>query len=626
MGHHKLRKMKVTDGFLGGLEVKFSDGLICIIGGRGSGKTTILELLRFALNCLRRNDSGSSATSRFKSLVESNLGRGTVEVEFETREGLIYIVERRVGEDPIVRNQDGDVVDPTILSSGNLIDAAIFSQNEVEEIALRPGYLRDVLDRFCSPDLTSINRQLEQLKSSLQRNASELVQIYTKTEESKETLKDLPDLEIQLNALNVDLKKAKLAPDVQAASKRKSLRTQESSLISRIRPPLRDAHTPLQQAAIGDFEVFFTEEVLKGPNGEIFQTLQKALLDGRGKFSAALQKALEILETMTMATEEAEGRMKSAHLPQEAAYQDILKKMKENQDKLKERDRLSKKAAELLALKEETQRVAKRVEELRKERRRLLSEFSAQMEARFRVREDVTRRLTAQLSDTIRIRVDQGADREIFRQFLVDRRDKQVLPHYTKPINKVINNFSPIGLAVLVESKDIEELATEADIEERYATGLLTSLGDDLKTRYELESIELDDVPSIELFVGNEWRVSSRLSTGQMCSVVLPLLLLESVVPLVVDQPEDNLDNRFVTENVVDMIVQNRERRQMLFITHNPNIPVLGLAEQVIVMDSSDGRGMVLDQGGVDKMKDQIIDLLEGGEKAFQARKEQYGW
>jgi len=111
-----------------------------------------------------------------------------------------------------------------------------------------------------------------------------------------------------------------------------------------------------------------------------------------------------------------------------------------------------------------------------------------------------------------------------------------------------------------------------------------------------------------------------------MCSVVLPLLLLEAVAPLLVDQPEDNLDNRFVTDLLIEQIRSNRDRRQMILITHNPNIPVLGFADQVIAMRSDGERGWVESQGNTDAMKGMIIELLEGGEKAFQARKEKYGW
>jgi DNA repair ATPase RecN len=629
MSHHKIRRLNVTDGFLGGLDVTFKDGLICLIGGRGSGKTTILELLRYALNRQPHEDGARKAASkRFRTLIEANLGRGAVEVEFETQDGIVYHVERRVGEDPIVSDANGETLDSAILDSGIQIDAAIFSQNEVEEIAMKPDYLRDVLDRFCTRELTDIQRRIEQTKSALQRNSSEVVQLSIKSGENREALKNLPELETRLQALNEELKEAKLPANVEAAAKLKSLRTQESAALTRIKPALEDATetlAPLQNTLIGEFKQVFSEDVLNGPNGAIFQDLRQAMLTGVDKFRNGIKQAEEALAAMTEAGLSAVAMLKKAQMPQESAYQDLLKQSAEHQQRLRERDKLAKQVAQLHTAKEEADRIEKRLGELAKERKRLLADYSSEVEARFRLRESVAEDLTSQLSDTIRVKVAQGADREAYRQFLVKYRDPSIR-EYNPSITKIVNSLSPVDLAALVESRKAEELAVEAEIDERFALGVLNGLAADLRSRFELELITLDDVPSIELFVCNEWRVSSRLSTGQMCSVVLPLLLLDSVAPLVIDQPEDNLDNRFVTDNVAEMVARNQDRRQMIFITHNPNIPVMGQASQVVVMDASDGKGEKVGEGSVDEMKDKIIELLEGGERAFQARREKYGW
>lgn len=77
------------------------------------------------------------------------------------------------------------------------------------------------------------------------------------------------------------------------------------------------------------------------------------------------------------------------------------------------------------------------------------------------------------------------------------------------------------------------------------------------------------------------------LSTGQKCNTILPILLLDSDNPLSIDQPEDNVDNSFVFDSVVKNVRQVKRRRQLIFVTHNPNIPVLGGAEKVVVLDSN---------------------------------------
>ena len=83
-----------------------------------------------------------------------------------------------------------------------------------------------------------------------------------------------------------------------------------------------------------------------------------------------------------------------------------------------------------------------------------------------------------------------------------------------------------------------------------------------------------DDLPS--------WHSLDELSTGQKATAVLLLLLLESDAPLIVDQPEDDLDNRFITDGVVPKMREEKRRRQFVFSTHNANIPVLGDAELIL--------------------------------------------
>jgi len=98
---------------------------------------------------------------------------------------------------------------------------------------------------------------------------------------------------------------------------------------------------------------------------------------------------------------------------------------------------------------------------------------------------------------------------------------------------------------------------------------------------FDIEIVELLDLPRIELLDGDAYKDSTMLSTGQKCTTILPILLLESESPLLIDQPEDNLDNRFIYETVVKSVSEMKAKRQLLFVTHNPNIPVLGDAEKV---------------------------------------------
>ena len=184
--------------------------------------------------------------------------------------------------------------------------------------------------------------------------------------------------------------------------------------------------------------------------------------------------------------------------------------------------------------------------------------------------------------------------------------------------------FLPGELAQLVANNDYAAFVQRVSFDEDRARKVMDALKAS-GTHYTIETVDLDDRPCIELLDGETFKESTQLSTGQRCTTILPILLTQSERPLLIDQPEDNLDNAFVYDTIVKALQTVRGSRQVIFVTHNPNIPVLGEAERVFVF-SSDGRHATLKQvGTVDDCKDQIERILEGGREAFLQRKARYG-
>ena len=91
---------------------------------------------------------------------------------------------------------------------------------------------------------------------------------------------------------------------------------------------------------------------------------------------------------------------------------------------------------------------------------------------------------------------------------------------------------------------------------------------------------------------------------------------------ILIDQPEDDLDNKVIYDEVISSIIEKKPHTQFLFATHNANIPVLGDAEKVLVIEFQDTK-IDVSQGNIDlnTTHKQIVDIMEGGTEAFKRRK-----
>jgi hypothetical protein len=168
------------------------------------------------------------------------------------------------------------------------------------------------------------------------------------------------------------------------------------------------------------------------------------------------------------------------------------------------------------------------------------------------------------------------------------------------------------------------------------AQTILQKLGEP-SVRFALERATLYDLPRLQVSReisdgkgGKRYLVRdfAKLSLGQQQSVLLALMLSsDSDRPLIIDQPEDNLDGEFIYATLVPVLRRAKERRQVIIVTHNPNVAVLGDAEQIIVMKAMNDRGEIVARGSVDHVatRDAACAILEGAREAFLRRAKMYG-
>jgi len=621
---HRIRSIAVMGGFLDGARFDLADGLNCFIGARGTGKTTALELVRYALDALPAREHQPGERRRIELLVERNLAGGRIEVTVETKDGLCYIVNRSAGEEPIVLTADRQPTDIT-LRAGGIFRADIYSQNEVESIADRTASQLALLDNFEAQRIAEIESRLDHIRASLSANANQIVPLQTRLAALTEELGTLPSIEEQLKKYTAD--GGDNSDAINQAHHRKAIRDRQRRIIAGSKEMLKaladhlaTAKGRIAQQAAG----LQDEEVLEGPNAAIMEKVFERLLLCGEKVDSLLQSTEECIAAALDELTAVGSQLAANHKQQELEFRELIEQHQQAQGQAAERAQLEQRRNELLTKNRQRRQLTEELSALESTRKALLEQLSEQLDERFAVRQNVAQRINVQLMPAIRVNILQYGNPEQYQRLLEEGLKGARLKHGLVA-QRLANAFWPGDLVAALRRHDAAVLIERAGLNPDQADKVVACLSNS-SLLFELEMVELSDLPRIELKDGESYKDSTSLSTGQKCTTILPILLLDSDNPLLVDQPEDNLDNRFIFEAVVDSIRKVKTRRQMIFVTHNPNIPVFGDAARVFVLDSAGVTAHKANDGTVDCCKKDIVTLLEGGEDAFKARKCRYAY
>ena len=257
------------------------------------------------------------------------------------------------------------------------------------------------------------------------------------------------------------------------------------------------------------------------------------------------------------------------------------------------------------------------------ERESALDRAEGTAEERFSMRQACAGEVTARFNGRIEIRVDKSGETAAYEAALVEALQGSNL-QYKNLAAKLAAKVSPRELISAVESSDAAKLAKLAGISDDRAVRLVAHLQQN--SMASLLLAPLDDSVDFALLDGQKYKPTKSLSMGQRCTVVLPLLLAEEHESILLDQPEDHLDNAFIVDTLVSAIRARSSGGQIIVATHNANIPVLGDAVQVIVLASDGRHGFVeaVADLDADESVEAITTLMEGGREAFARRAEFY--
>ncbi len=614
-----------SGGFLNGQTVHLSPNLNCIIGGRGTGKSTAFEALR----CLQGQPSGSK-------VVDSEVWPAELSLFWQDAAGQPHSLLKLIGEDLV--NLDDDELGPVEFS----IDC--YGQGDTARISEKadsnPLELLNYLDKFVDLDE---ERKAEDVARD------KLLDLQTKIEEAELKVASIPQIERSLATTRQQLKASEKANAAEVIQLQRKLAA-EREIRSRIAEDWGEAQVAITGGPAK--EKIEAIKLLADPaDVSIGADELEAILVGAADLEAHVGAAAEHLQRQAKVfdaivteqvriwkSKEAEAlrviETKRKELEAQGVRLDmgfIGKLAKDEASYKNSLDNLNSWKPHLLGLKQ------KRAEALKQ--RWAARERVAMIRGAYAQRASETLRATlSDLKVSLKF-VRSGCAPEAAEQI------QQVMGWRTNQVPRAKLLTQKLTLPKLleaIEKTNMEALTTLAfddgtqPFNKQDARDILDRLGE-TKVKFALERCEVHDLPRLlvtKQVEGNDGKPQyatrdfAKLSLGQQQSILLSLLLSsDGSDPLIIDQPEDNLDSEFIYSSFVPVLRRAKERRQIVIVTHNANIAVLGDAEQIVVLKSLSDRGVITARGSIDDpaTRNAACAILEGAPEAFQRRATIYG-
>jgi len=623
--HAALVAMAWQGGFLDGTAIHFNSNLNVLVGGRGTGKSTVVESIRTVLGL---EPIGDEARKAHDGIVRQVLRSGTkvsLLIRANRPAALEYRIERTIPNPPIVRDQGGNV--SNLNPRDVLPRVEVYGQHEISELTKSREKLTRLLDRFVERD-DSLARRKSALRRELEKSRRALLDTRAEINQIRERLEALPGLEETLKRFQ--------EAGLEDRLREQSLLLREERVLDSVPErlePFRNALDILRRELPID-RVFLSPKALEDlPGKDILSRADQVLAD----LERDLMRAKDDLGKALTHADQRMGEVRSAwdlrRQQVQAAYEKILRDLQKSRVDGEEFIRLRRRIEELQPLRERFALVQRVEKEHADRRRTLLAEWEDVKAEEFRALDRAAKKVSKKLRERVQVEVTAAGDREPL--FDVLREDIKGRMSEAIESLRAVPALSPAQLAEACRS-GAESLIKSYGITPAQAERIAKAEPEVLMSIEELDlppttAVRLNTAPAGE---PPAWQTLEDLSTGQKATAVLLLLLLESDAPLIVDQPEDDLDNRFITEGVVPRMREEKQRRQFIFSTHNANIPVLGDAELILGLaasgEANGGRARIEPQhmGSIDSqsVRELVEEILEGGRDAFEMRRQKYGF
>ncbi len=620
------------------LIIEFNPQLNTIIGGRGSGKSSVLRFIRGVFNRTFDLDGLNDILKDHKEFYRIEAGRpkkgvlnesSVIEVEIVRDNTLHKVVASKIKDSDVqeieIKKYDEQTTRWELITDEGYIDFLEFeqySQKQIYEIAKEPNVLRERIDKAIEV-VDKIKTEREHIKNKFFEKSAGIRTIDQLLASKGKIVTRIKDLDTSINKLQQS--------GISDLLTQKEKFAKDGIKINRFKSDIENKET-LLDSLIQDFEISdidYTNFTDKHKNA--LESISKSTIDSLSivkaeliKLNDTVKKAKEIFANSvndsvwkTDYDKNKDDFTNEKHQLEKDGINDI-----ENFEKLtQEKSELEKELKNII--KKSAIRDADLIEKEKTQKEYL----SKSKELTLKRHEFVSEILQ---DDKVKININAFRNKNDFELRLrkIIQRENNT---FQEDIDSLINLcFNGNVEQKIKEVRDIFlKIKKDEDVSQivsGHFVNLVKSLNDGQIDEIEIflpeDEIEIQYKPTLT----SPFKSLSTASAGQKTTAILTFILSYGAVPLILDQPEDDLDNRLVYDLIVDRLKKAKENRQLIVVTHNANIPVNGDAEYIISMDTESKKLKIRNEGTVEQtaIKKEICDVMEGSEKAFDMRSKRY--
>jgi hypothetical protein len=592
-----IKSISFQGGMLNQKTISLTPELNSLIGIRGSGKSSILEILRFALNI----PLGSQAIdSEYKNDLITHVLRsgGKVVVELVNRQGDTYRVERIYG-------QKEDIYKGNDLQQGITLDAILqrpiyFGQKDLSN--KNSDFENDLIKKIVGAQLTNIDRQIDAQKIEIQRIINNLKEFQNLSTLRKETEIQKSNAEHKLKLFAEKGVSEKLQKQTNFESDITRINGYISGLnsyISELRSTIENHEYILRPIVLSDINKEIEADIVSLQDGlkKEFETL-KSVYGNTIKLRDIFTVKLNVLKEKREALKEEFAQIKREINIPELNPDDFIKinrELETSKMKLLEIDKSEAKRKELVAN---------------------LSHACVNLDSLWH--EEFTT-----LQNEVE-KINNSGTKLTIEILYKARKDKF--------LNKLQDFCKGTGIRATSMEMIKDAYADFIDIWKDKYVKLANILNENQLIEFRRKFIEnSSDLLTFKVenkfIINYQGKPLKEHSLGQRASALILFLLTQKDNDiLIIDQPEDDLDNQTIYQDVIHEIKKLKGEMQFIFATHNANIPVLGDSEMLVACEYIAGKEIKLETGSIDKqiIQNKIINIMEGGKDAFNIRRNIY--